>query len=71
MLSNDYFMRIAEWYISQGGEAAMHVWYTAFLVGRGRPKEGAATPGGGIKRNFGPDRRAGAFQARNNRGGRR
>ena len=24
------------------GEAAMHVWYTAFLVGRGRPKEAAA-----------------------------
>jgi tetratricopeptide (TPR) repeat protein len=24
------------------GEAAMHVWHTAFLVGRGRPKEGAA-----------------------------
>jgi acyl-CoA synthetase (AMP-forming)/AMP-acid ligase II len=24
VLSNDYFMRIAEWYVSQGGEAAMH-----------------------------------------------
>jgi len=43
----------------------------ALTVSEARPKEGAATPGGGIKRNFGPDRRAGAFQARNNRGGRR
>jgi cold-inducible RNA-binding protein len=42
----------------------------ALTVSEARPKEGS-TPGGGIKRNFGPDRRAGAFQARNNRGGRR
>jgi len=44
----------------------------ALTVSEARPKEGSA-PGGGIKRNFGPDRRAGAFQARNsnNRGGRR
>lgn len=25
-----------------GNEAAMHIWYNSFLVGRGRPKEGAA-----------------------------
>jgi|SRR6478735_7926197 len=45
----------------------------ALTVSEARPKEGASSPGGGIKRNFGPDRRAGAFQARNNhnRGGRR
>ncbi len=24
VLSNDYFLRIADWYVSQGGEAAMH-----------------------------------------------
>ena len=42
----------------------------ALTVSEARPKEGAA-PGGGANRNFGPDRRAGAFQARNNRGGRR
>ena len=42
----------------------------ALVVSEARPKESAA-PGGGINRNFGPDRRAGAFQARNNRGGRR
>ena len=23
MLSNDYFLRIAQWYVTQGGEAAM------------------------------------------------
>ena len=23
MLSNDYFLRIAQWYVAQGGEAAM------------------------------------------------
>jgi len=27
---------------ASGGEAATHVWYTAFLVGRGRPREGVA-----------------------------
>ena len=44
----------------------------ALTVSEARPKEGSA-PGGGTNRNFGPDRRAGAFQARNggNRGGRR
>lgn len=42
----------------------------AITVSEARPKEGSS-PGGGIKRNFGPDRRAGAFQARHNRGGRR
>jgi cold-inducible RNA-binding protein len=42
----------------------------ALTVSEARPKESAA-PGGGPNRNFGPDRRAGAFQARNNRGGRR
>jgi len=42
----------------------------ALVVNEARPKESAA-PGGGANRNFGPDRRAGAFQARNNRGGRR
>ncbi len=42
----------------------------ALTVSEARPKESVA-PGGGINRNFGPDRRAGAFQARNNRGGRR
>jgi len=44
----------------------------ALTVSEARPKESSA-PGGGANRNFGPDRRAGAFQARNsnNRGGRR
>jgi cold-inducible RNA-binding protein len=46
----------------------------ALTVSEARPKEGSAPGGGGgANRNFGPDRRAGAFQARNsnNRGGRR
>jgi cold-inducible RNA-binding protein len=43
----------------------------ALTVSEARPKEGSAPGGGAPNRNFGPDRRAGAFQARNNRGGRR
>lgn len=38
----------------------------ALTVNEARPKEGAASSGGGGGKNFGPDRRAGAFQARNN-----
>ena len=41
----------------------------ALTVNEARPKEagfGGGGGGGGGNRNFGPDRRAGAFQARNN-----
>jgi len=38
----------------------------ALTVNEARPKEGASTSTGGGNKNFGPDRRAGAFQARNN-----
>lgn len=40
----------------------------ALTVNEARPKEGASGGGGGGGggKNFGPDRRAGAFQARNN-----
>ena len=40
----------------------------ALTVNEARPKEGSGGGGGGGgNRNFGPDRRAGAFQERNNR----
>jgi RNA recognition motif-containing protein len=42
----------------------------ALAVSEARPKETPASSST-INRNFGPDRRAGAFQARHNRGGRR
>jgi cold-inducible RNA-binding protein len=39
----------------------------ALTVNEAKPKEEMGGGGGGGGRNFGPDRRAGAFQARNNR----
>jgi RNA recognition motif-containing protein len=39
----------------------------ALTVNEARPKESSGGGGGGGGRNFGPDRRAGAFQERNNR----